>query len=131
MKKQFASLALCAALGAGMALAAPLPQETPAAPASTANGHRFDPSQQLKRLTKRLSLTSDQQNQLLPILTDRQQQMTALRGDTSLSEQERRAKAKTMREDFDSKIKAVLNDSQKQQYEQMRQHRRQPKESNS
>ena len=128
MKKQFTSLALCAALGAGMALAAPLPQETPA---STANSHRFDPSQQLKRLTKRLNLTPDQQNQLLPILTDRQQQMSALRGDTSLSGQERRAKARTLREDFDSKIKAVLNDSQKQQYEQMRQHRRQPKESNS
>lgn len=128
MKKQFASLALCAALGAGMALAAPLPQETPA---STANSHRVDPSQQLKRLTKRLNLTPDQQNQLLPILTDRQQQMSALRGDTSLSGQERRAKAQTLREDFDTKIKAVLNDSQKQQYEQMRQHRRQPKESNS
>ena len=129
MKKQFASLALCAALGAGMALAAPLPQDTPTS--STANGHRFDPSQQLKRLTKRLNLTPDQQNQLLPILTDRQQQMSALRGDTSLSGQERRAKARTLREDFDSKIKAVLNDSQKQQYEQMRQHRRPPKESNS
>ena len=128
MKKQFVSVALCVALGAGMALAAPLPQETPT---STANSHRFDPSKQLKRLTKRLNLTPDQQNQLLPILTDRQQQMTALRGDTSLSEQDRRAKARTLREDFESKIKAVLNDSQKQQYEQMRQHRRQPKESNS
>ena len=128
MKKQFASLALCAALGAGMALAAPLPQETSA---TTANGHRFDPSQQLKRLTKRLNLTPDQQNQLLPILTDRQQQMSTLRGDTSLSGQERRAKARTLRQDFDSKIKAVLNDSQKQQYEQLRQHRKPPKESNS
>lgn len=128
MKKQLASFALCAALGAGMALAAPLPQEPPA---STAHGHRFDPSQQLKRMTKRLNLTADQQNQLLPILTDRQQQMTALRGDTSLSAQDRRAKAQTMHEDFDSKVKAVLNDSQKQQYEQMRQHRRQLKESNN
>ena len=131
MKKHLASLALCAALGAGMALAAPLPQETPTTPATGANGQRFDPSQQLKRLTKRLNLTPDQQNQLLPILTDRQQQMSALHGDTSLSGQERRAKARTLREDFDSKIKAVLNDSQKQQYEQLRQHRRQPKESNS
>ena len=127
MKKQFASFALCAALGASMALAAPLPQEPPA---NTAHSHRFDPSQQLKRMTKRLNLTADQQNQLLPILTDRQKQMTALRGDTSLSGQDRRAKAQTMREDFDSKVNAVLNDSQKQQYEQMRQHRRQPKEVN-
>jgi len=121
MKKQFGLFALCVIFGAGLALAAPLPQETPAvAPA----GHRADPSQQLRRLTKKLNLTSEQQDQLLPILTDRQQQMTALLNDGSLSAQDRHAKARTLREDSDSKIKAVLNDQQKQQYQQMREHRR-------
>jgi len=121
MKKQFGLFALCVILGAGLALAAPLPQEAPAvAPA----GHRADPSQQLRRLTKKLNLTSEQQGQLLPILTDRQQQMTALLNDGSLSAQDRHAKARTLREDSDSKIKAVLNDQQKQEYQQMREHRR-------
>ena len=120
MKKQFGLFALCVIFGAGLALAAPLPQEAPAvAPA----GHRADPSQQLRRLTKKLNLTSEQQDQLLPILTDRQQQMTALLNDGSLSAQDRHAKARTLREDSDSKIKAVLNDQQKQQYQQMREHR--------
>jgi len=121
MKKQFGLFALCVIFGAGLALAAPLPQETPAvAPA----GHRADPSQQLRRLAKKLNLTSEQQDQLLPILTDRQQQMTALLNDGSLSAQDRHAKARTLREDSDSKIKAVLNDQQKQEYQQMREHRR-------
>jgi hypothetical protein len=122
MKKQFGWFALCVIFGCGLALAAPLPQE---APASAPAAHRFDPDQQVRRLTKRLNLTAEQQNQLLPILTERQRQMAALRNDSSLSAQDRRAKARALREDSDSKIKAVLNDSQKQQYEQMRQHRRQ------
>jgi len=121
MKKQFGLFALCVIFGAGLALAAPLPQETPAvAPA----GHRADPSQQLRRLAKKLNLTSEQQDQVLPILTDRQQQMTALLNDGSLSAQDRHAKARTLRDDSDSKIKAVLNDQQKQEYQQMREHRR-------
>ena len=121
MKKQFGLFALCVIFGAGLASAGPLPQEAPAAQAS----HRADPSQQLRRLTKTLNLSSEQQNQLLPILTDRQQQMAALLNDGSLSAQDRHAKARTLREDSDSKIKAVLNDNQKEQYQQMRQHRRQ------
>jgi hypothetical protein len=122
MKKQLASFALCIIFGAGLAMTAPLPQE---APATAPTSHRIDPNQQLRRLTKRLKLTSEQQSQLLPILTDRQQQMAALQSDSSLSAQDRRAKARALREDSEAKIKAVLNDSQKQQYEQMRQHRKQ------
>jgi hypothetical protein len=122
MKKQFGLFALCVILGAGLAQAAPLPQEAPAAAQAS---HRADPSQQLRRLTKRLNLTSEQQDRLLPILTERQQQMTALLNDTSLPAQDRHAKMRALRADSDSKIKAVLNDSQKQQYEQMREHRRQ------
>jgi periplasmic protein CpxP/Spy len=122
MKKQLGSFALCLILGSGLALAAPLPQE---APASAPAAHRPDPDQQVQRLAKRLNLTAEQQNQLLPIITERQRQMTALRNDSSLSAQDRRAKLRALREDSNSKIKTVLTDSQKQQYEQMRQHRRQ------
>jgi hypothetical protein len=122
MKKQFGLFALCVIFCAGLAPAAPLPQEAPAvAPA----GHRADPSQQLRRLTKRLNLTSEQQDQLLPILTDRQQQTTALLSDSSLSAQDRHAKTRALRGDSDSKIKAILNGNQKQQYEQIREQHRQ------
>ena len=72
-------------------------------------------------MTKKLKLTADQQNQILPILTSRQQQMESIRNDASLSAQDRRAKFRAVREDSDTKIRAVLNDDQKKTYDEMQQ----------
>src|SRR5581483_4243310 len=107
MKKQFLAVTLSTLFGVGVALAAPQDQNQPA-PAQngqTEQGHRPDPQRQVQRLTKRLKLTSDQQNQILAILTDRQQQMENIRSDNSLSRQDRFAKMRALREDTDSKIK--------------------------
>jgi len=57
-------------------------------------------------------------------LTARQQQMQALRADASLAEQDRHVKARAIMQDSDSKIEAVMNDTQKQQFEQMLAERR-------
>jgi periplasmic protein CpxP/Spy len=129
MKKQFALFALGAALSVGMTFA-----QEPVSPAAgsqaqgtqarNARAHRPDPARELSRLTKRLNLTSDQQNQLLPILTDRQQQLSGIVNDSSLSPKDRHAKVQALREDSDAKIKAVLSENQKQQYEQMQQQMR-------
>ena len=81
----------------------------------------MDPNQQVQRLTKRLNLTADQQSQLLPILTERRQQMTSIRSDSSLSAQDRHAKMRAVRESSEAKIRALLTDSQKQTYDQMQQ----------
>ncbi|HEX3681603.1 MAG TPA: hypothetical protein VHU83_03600 [Bryobacteraceae bacterium] len=127
MRKQIFSLALSAVFGLGVAMAAP--QATAPAPSqdqSTApqNGHwagrhEADPNKEVQRMTKKLNLTADQQNQILPILTNRQQQMESIRNDSSLSQQDRRAKFRAVREDSDTKIRAVLNDDQKKTYDQM------------
>jgi periplasmic protein CpxP/Spy len=124
MKKQFLSLTLCAFFGLGAALAAQAPQDQPAAqPAPQANGQRpVDPNRQLQVLTKKLNLSADQQSQLLPILTDRKQQMAAIRSDTSLSREDRHAKMTALRQDSKNKVESVLNAGQKQTYEQMQQH---------
>jgi hypothetical protein len=121
MKKQLTSLALCAFFGVGLTLAAPAPQDPSAPPANNQeSGQRHaDPNRQLHSLSKHLNLTADQQNQILPILTDRQQQMSGIVGDNSLSKKDRRAKMQAVREDSENKIKGVLNDTQKQQYDQM------------
>lgn len=88
----------------------------------------MNPNRQAKRLAKQLNLSQDQVSQIEPILADRDQQMQALRGDSSLAPADRRTKAKGIMDDSNSKIEAVLNDQQKQQYEQMlasrREHRR-------
>jgi periplasmic protein CpxP/Spy len=79
----------------------------------------MNPERQAKRLGKQLNLSQDQVSQIQPILADRDQQMQALRGDSSLAPADRRAKAKGIMDDSNTKIEAVLNDQQKQQYEQM------------
>lgn len=130
MKNRVLCLALSSFLGLGAALAAQAPQDQAAAPQAQApavpqNGHKaVDPNRQIQMLAKKLNLTADQQNQLLPILTDRQQQMAAIWNDSSLSKKDRHDKTRAIREDSKNKIEAVLSADQKQSYEQMlqRQH---------
>jgi Spy/CpxP family protein refolding chaperone len=126
MKKQIFSAALSTFFGLGILAAAPQAQDQSNTDQHKASAHRreADPQRQVNMLGKRLNLTADQKNQILPILTDRQQQMKGIHEDTSLSQQDRRAKMQTVREDSDAKMKAVLNDDQKQKYDQMQQQRR-------
>ena len=74
-------------------------------------------------MTKRYNLSSDQQAQIKPILANQQQQMQALRQDSSLSREDRMAKMKSIRDDSSGKISALLNDSQKQKFAQDQQRR--------
>jgi Spy/CpxP family protein refolding chaperone len=117
-----ASVMFAQAPDSNQAPAANAPQSAPVQPGDQ---HRhFDPSQFAAHLGKRLNLTSDQVAQITPILSARQQQMQTLRADTSLSVQDRHTKARAIRQDTNSKIEAVLNDQQKQQFEQMLAQRR-------
>jgi Spy/CpxP family protein refolding chaperone len=129
MKKPFsfrlqgAVLAVCLAGGAQVfaqeAGGAPA-QEPGGAPETTAPPpHRgmMDPAQQLEGMTKRYNLSADQQTQLKPVLASQQQQMQALRGDSSLSREDRMTKMQSIRADTKTKIEAVLNDDQKKQFE--------------
>ncbi|MFP5228428.1 MAG: hypothetical protein ACLGXA_12450 [Acidobacteriota bacterium] len=133
MKNKFFAMALggILALGANAALNAQDQAQSPA-PAqdqtqSTASqqqgswghGHRMDPDRQLAHLTKTLNLSADQQNQIRPILVDRQQKMQALWQDQTLSRQDRRSKAMAIQQDTRTKLEAALNDQQKQQFEAM------------
>jgi periplasmic protein CpxP/Spy len=72
----------------------------------------------LARMTTRYSLTAEQQDQVKPILVSQQHQIQALREDTALSREDRMAKMQTLRSDSNVKIKAILNDDQKKQFEQ-------------
>jgi len=117
-----ASILLAQAPGTSQAPDANAPQ---AAQTQPGNFHRnFDPSQMASHLGKRLGLSSDQVAQITPILAGRQQQMQSLRADSSLAPQDRRTKARAIMQDTNGKIEALLNDTQKQQYEQMLANRR-------
>jgi len=93
---------------------APPPKQGP----SGAHHGMMDPDEQLARMTTRYSLTTEQQDQVKPILVSEQHQMQGLRQDTTLTREDRMAKMQTIRSDSNAKIKAVLNDDQKKQFEQ-------------
>jgi protein CpxP len=129
MKNQLSRLAISGLLATGLTLcsaAAFAQQDTPAPDASAQQGgHRQPPTpdEQVARMTKRYNLSSDQQAQIKPILANQQQQMQALRQDSSLSQADRMAKVKSIRDDSSAKISALLNDSQKQKFAQDQQRR--------
>jgi len=129
MKNQICRLAISGLLATGLTLcsaAAFAQQDTPAPDASAQQGgHRQPPTpdEQVARMTKRYNLSSDQQAQIKPILANQQQQMQALRQDSSLSQEDRMAKVKSIRDDSSAKISALLNDSQKQKFAQDQQRR--------
>jgi Spy/CpxP family protein refolding chaperone len=124
MKKPLNLLLQSAILAVGLLGSVPVfAQEPGGAPETAAppggGGHRgmMDPAQQLEGMTKRYNLSADQQTQLKPILASQQQQMQALRGDSSLSREDRMAKMQSIHADTKTKIEAVLNDDQKKQFE--------------
>ena len=129
MRKSIACFALFTCLGLAAYAAAPQEQmpATPA-PAQSQGPRQFDPNRQVRVMAKKLNLSADQQQQLLPILADRNQQIGAIRNDSSLSPKDRHSKMIAVREDSQNKIRALLTQDQKTAYDAMlqqaREHRR-------
>ena len=71
----------------------------------------------LEELTQKLSLTPDQVTQVKAINGATAKQMRALQEDASLAEPDRRAKAKSIRQDQQSKIRALLTPDQQTKYD--------------
>jgi protein CpxP len=83
------------------------------------NGESAD--QHLQMLSEKLNLTDDQKAKLSPILQDQMQRMKAVREDSSLSQEQKRAKMKSIHESLHDQISAVLKPEQQAKFEQMRQ----------
>lgn len=128
MKKRVCKWGFAILFGATLAITVPAgmaQDQNPEPPAGGPPANRqMDPNRQAKMLATRLKLTPDQEKQIVPILTDRQQQFESLRNDSSLSGKDRREKMRTIREESEGKIKAVLTDEQKQAYDRMQQQMR-------
>jgi periplasmic protein CpxP/Spy len=75
-------------------------------------------------MAKELGLTPAQVSKIEPILAGRDQQVQSVRSDSTLARKDMRQRVHGIRRDSDSKIEAILNDSQKQQYEQIKQSRK-------
>jgi len=130
MRTFFSSVALGSLLAVGLSGNALLAQDQSAPPAASAQApaqrpaHVPNPRHQAKKMAKALSLTPDQVSKIEPILADRDQQVQSVRLDTTLAPNDRKAKMHGIRQESDSRIEAILNDTQKQQYEQIKQSRK-------
>jgi periplasmic protein CpxP/Spy len=131
MKNQLSRIALSGLLATGLTLcsaaafaqqnAAPAPDASTQQPANGPGrmGHQqMNPDEQVAHMAKRYSLSADQQTQIKPILANQQQQMQALRQDSTLSREDKMAKMKGIHEDSSTRIQAILNDTQKQKFTQ-------------
>ena len=126
MKNQLGRIALSGILatgltfGAAAAFAQDAPAAAPDASAQQGRAHRQPPTpdEQVARMTRRYNLSADQQTQIKPIVADAQQKMMALRDDSSMSRDDKMAKMKSIHEDSNTKISAILNDTQKAQFAQ-------------
>src|SRR5580765_2013034 len=115
--RRMALAALCT--GALCAMPMLAQDAAPAAPQGQMGprgGGRME-ARQVEMLTKRLNLTADQQTQVKAIDDDTMKQMATVRNDTSLSQDDKRAKMMDIRKGSQDKIRAVLTDEQKTQYE--------------
>ena len=81
--------------------------------------HPMNPEEQLRHLTRTLNLSPTEQQEILPILQDQDHQLQSLRKDQSFTRQVRRQQRHSINVTAQQKIKAVLNDAQKKQFDAM------------
>ena len=118
-KPRWSILTILVLSAAGVTFAQTSPQAS--APDKHAGMHQKGESaeQHLQMLSEKLNLTDNQKAKLKPILQDQMQQMKAVREDSSLSEDQRRAKMKSVHESLHDQINAVLTPEQQAKFKQM------------
>ena len=113
------SLALTAPLLPAFAQSAPPPTTAPA------HGHRGG---RLAKLADELALTDAQKTQLKPILQDARQQAKAIKDDTTLTPDARKAKMKDLQKSTRSQMLSILTPEQRAKLKSINQAKRQAKE---
>ena len=77
------------------------------------HGYKHDPKSKLERMTKKLDLTQEQQDKILPILEDKHQKMEALHN-----------QMKEVRQNAMSQIEDKLNPEQQEKFRKAREERK-------
>ena len=131
MKRKLLSTALTLALMGTAAFAQQSQPTLPENSSSNANApyhhhghHAPNPQKQAEMISKKLNLSADQTAKLTPILADRDQKFQALMQDQSLTQDQRHAQMKAIRETTQQQLATVLSPDQMQQLKSMKHGRR-------
>jgi periplasmic protein CpxP/Spy len=120
LKKLFLACVMAAltCLMAGSALAQSNESESQAGGPEHGRRH-MDPEKRTEMLTRELKLTSDQQPKVLDALKSEQSQMEKLHSDSSLSQDDRRAKMMDIRKASNDQIRGLLDADQQKKWDKM------------
>ena len=77
----------------------------------------MSPDDRLKQMTKDFNLTTDQQAKIKPILEADQKKMDDLRSDTTVDRATMRTKMMDIQKETNTKIRALLDDKQKDMFD--------------
>jgi protein CpxP len=124
MKRILLSASLALALSGSLVFA----QSTtaPAPEGKHFHHHSPNPQQEAAWLSTKLNLSSDQTAKLEPILADRDQKMSALWSNTSLSPDEKKTQMRTIHQDLKQQLSTVLTPEQLEQMKSLRHGHRGP-----
>jgi len=81
--------------------------------------HGMDPAQRTQELTKKLNLTTDQQAKVKDALDSEHSQMESIHQDSSLSQDDRRAKMMDIRKTTDTQVRGLLDSNQQKKWDEM------------
>ena len=81
--------------------------------------HQHDPHKVAMKIGHKLNLNADQTAKLEPVLAARQQKMAALKSDTTLTPDARRAQMHSIHQDTETQLGTILTADQMQQLKSM------------
>ncbi|MBV9144782.1 MAG: hypothetical protein JO065_02620 [Acidobacteria bacterium] len=85
-------------------------------------GPGMSPDAQLEHMSQVLNLTDDQKTQIKPILERQSKKMHDLMQDSSVSQEDKRAKFQQIHQDTMDQVRPLLNDDQKKKLDDFMQH---------
>jgi protein CpxP len=129
LRKNVMRAAAVALFVAGMSATAAMAQDTPPPPPPAdqtqgpppggPGGRGMNPERRLEMMQKRLNLSADQTTQVKALMDGEQARMEALRSNTSLAQQDRRSQMMAIRQDGETKTRALLTPDQVKKYDEM------------
>lgn len=116
---------LSAALFLSLAAPAAFAQAAPTSAAAQQQHQAHNPHKSAMKMGRKLGLSQDQTAKLEPILAQRKEKMQALKADTALSPDQKKAQRKAIQEDTRAQMGGVLTPEQMTALKQMhRDHKR-------